>query len=58
MDAISPQHRKEASTFLQIALYEEEEFTTLHPLRVMDLIYTNEGSADFLLKMLTTAASR
>jgi hypothetical protein len=49
MDSISPCHRQEASELLQIALHKENEFTTLHPLRLIDLSFIDEGCPDFAL---------
>lgn len=39
----------EASVLLQIALYEEMDFATLHPLRLLDLSFIEAGQSDFLL---------
>jgi len=49
MDSISPHHRQEASALLQVALYEEDEFVTRHPLRLIDLSFIDEGRPDFAL---------
>ncbi|ETS85085.1 hypothetical protein PFICI_03110 [Pestalotiopsis fici W106-1] len=38
MGSIEPLYRREASIFLQLALYEEHEFTALHPLRLIDMV--------------------
>jgi hypothetical protein len=43
IDSVPPQHRQEACTLLQIALYEEEDFVTLHPLRLIDLSFIDEA---------------
>jgi hypothetical protein len=47
--SIDPQHRGEASIILQVALHEEHDFVTLHPLRLLDLSFTDESSPDFAL---------
>lgn len=47
--SISPQHRREASIIIQIALYKERSFETLHPLRLLDLSFIDESSPDFAL---------
>ncbi|KAJ9244377.1 hypothetical protein DTO169E5_1982 [Paecilomyces variotii] len=47
--SIDPQHMREASIILQIALYEENDFIALHPLRLLDLSFTDESSPDFAL---------
>ncbi|CAI7609738.1 unnamed protein product [Penicillium palitans] len=47
--SVDPQHRREASVILQVALHEEHEFTSLHPLRLFDLSFTDESSPDFAL---------
>jgi hypothetical protein len=49
MSSISPHQRQEASMMLQIVLYEESEFATLHPLRLLDLCFMDEGRPDFTL---------
>ncbi|KAL9073650.1 MAG: hypothetical protein Q9157_004660 [Trypethelium eluteriae] len=49
MDSISPQNRLEASTYLQITLHEERDFVSLHPHRLLDLSFTDEGFPDFVL---------
>ncbi|KAL1596087.1 hypothetical protein SLS59_008076 [Nothophoma quercina] len=49
MDSIPPQQRYEASVLLQIALYEEKDFESLHPLRLIDLSFTDEGRSDFVV---------
>lgn len=49
MDSISPHQRQEASAMLQIALYEENEFQSGHPLRLIDLSFIDEGRPDFIL---------
>ncbi|KAJ9285045.1 hypothetical protein DTO021C3_7322 [Paecilomyces variotii] len=45
--SIDPQHMREASIILQIALYEENDFISLHPLRLLDLSFTEQSSPDF-----------
>ncbi|KAJ9264012.1 hypothetical protein DTO195F2_2539 [Paecilomyces variotii] len=47
--SIDPQHMREASIILQIALHEEHGFVALHPLRLLDLSFTDESSPDFIL---------
>ncbi|KAK9850725.1 hypothetical protein MYU51_011815 [Penicillium brevicompactum] len=47
--SISPQHKREASIILQVALHEERSFETLHPLRLLDLSFIDEPSPDFAL---------
>lgn len=49
MDSISPHQSQEASILLQIALYEEQDFDTGHPLRLIDLSFVDEGRPDFIL---------
>jgi hypothetical protein len=49
MDSISPRHRQEASELLQIALFDETDFVTAHPLRLIDLSFIDEGCPDFAL---------
>lgn len=39
IDSIPPDYRQEASHLFQIALYDEESFTSLHGLRLLDLSY-------------------
>jgi hypothetical protein len=50
IESIAPQDRQEASQLLQLALYEEDEFVTLHSNRVVDFLFIEEGSPDFALK--------
>ncbi len=47
--AIDPGYRQEASIILQVALHEEHDFAPLHPLRLLDLSFTDELSPDFAL---------
>ncbi|KAJ6100101.1 hypothetical protein N7467_001636 [Penicillium canescens] len=47
--SINPQHMREASIILQVALHEEHDFVSLHPLRLLDLSFTDESSPDFAL---------
>ncbi|KAJ9355298.1 hypothetical protein DTO280E4_6513 [Paecilomyces variotii] len=47
--SIDPQHMREASIILQTALHEEHDFVALHPLRLLDLSFTDESSPDFAL---------
>ncbi|KAK5057776.1 hypothetical protein LTR84_011777 [Exophiala bonariae] len=50
MNSIPSNHRREASMILQIALYEETDFGTLHPLYLMDLSFTDETQAAFAIE--------
>jgi hypothetical protein len=43
IDSVLPQHRQEACMLFQIALYEETDFTTLHPLRLIDLSFIEDA---------------
>ncbi|PYH47646.1 uncharacterized protein BP01DRAFT_354850 [Aspergillus saccharolyticus JOP 1030-1] len=47
MDSIPPRYKREASTMIQIALHEETDFTALHPLRMLDLLFIDEPCPDF-----------
>ncbi|KAJ5975058.1 hypothetical protein N7481_008765 [Penicillium waksmanii] len=47
--SIDSQHMREASVMLQVALHEEDHFATLHPLRLLDLSFTDESSPDFAI---------
>lgn len=47
--SISPHHMREASMILQVALHEEHDFISRHPLRLLDLSFTDESSPDFAL---------
>jgi hypothetical protein len=49
MNSISHNYRREASAMLQIALYEEDDFQTAHPLRLIDLSFSEEEAPDFAL---------
>lgn len=49
IDSIEPYHRREACILLQIALYDEREFTTLHPTRLLDMIFIQHADHDFAL---------
>ncbi|KAJ6021521.1 hypothetical protein N7540_007025 [Penicillium herquei] len=49
ISSIDPQHVREASIILQIALHEETDFAPVHPLRLIDLSFIDESSPDFLL---------
>jgi hypothetical protein len=48
-DSIPVERRYESSVILQIALYEELDFATLHPLYLLDLSFLESGQARFLL---------
>lgn len=39
---IDPQHMREASIILQVALYEEYDFSAMHPLRLLDLSFIDD----------------
>ncbi|KAL6232100.1 hypothetical protein BDW75DRAFT_28188 [Aspergillus navahoensis] len=47
--SIDPQHKREASIILQVTLHKEDNFVTLHPLRLLDLSFSDESSPDFAL---------
>ena len=49
VDSIEPQNRKEASELLQLALYQEKYFTTLHSNCLLDISFIEEGKPDFAL---------
>src|SRR6202044_1469974 len=42
MESIEPQNRKEASDLFQLALYDEDEFTTLHSDCLLDFSFIEE----------------
>ncbi|KAG8165529.1 hypothetical protein KVR01_004081 [Diaporthe batatas] len=48
IDSIPPEYRREASYLFQITLFDEESFTSMHGLRLLDLSYIGkiQGSAD------------
>ena len=48
-DSIPSERRYESSVILQIALYEESDFATLHPLYLLDLSFLESGQAGFLM---------
>ena len=50
MESIEPQNRKEASELLQLALYEEDDFVSLHSNRLLDFSFIEEGKPDFALE--------
>lgn len=50
MESIEPQDRKEASELLQLALYDEDEFVSLHSNRLLDFSFIEEGKPDFALE--------
>lgn len=50
MNSISPSHRREASMILQVALHEETEFGTLHPLYLMDISFLDEAKPEFAIE--------
>ena len=45
---IDRQHMREASILLQVALYEEHDFSPAHPLRLLDLSFIDEVSPESL----------
>ena len=47
MESIEPEHRREASVLLQLALHKEDYFTTIHPLRLIDISFVGEQHEDF-----------
>lgn len=49
MESIEPQNRKEASELLQLALYDEDEFVSLHSKCLLDFSFIEEGKPDFAL---------
>ena len=49
MESIEPENRKEASELLQLALYEEDEFVSLHSNCLLDFSFIEEGRPDFAL---------
>ena len=49
MDSIEPRYRKEASRFLQLALYHEDEFVTLHSNYLIDFSFVEEENPSFAL---------
>lgn len=49
LDSIQPHQRLEASVFLQVALYKENDFISTLPLRLTDLLFTEEDRPDFIL---------
>ncbi|KAK9419407.1 putative NACHT domain-containing protein [Seiridium unicorne] len=54
MDSIEPRHRKEASLLLQVALHKDTAFISLHPLRLLDLLHSEEGRDDFALNRINS----
>ena len=50
MESIEPQNRKEASELLQLALYDEDEFVSLHSNYLLDFSFIEEGKPDFALE--------
>ena len=49
MSSISAEQRKEASKMIQIVLYEEVEYASMIPLRLVDLYFIDQGRPDFVL---------
>lgn len=47
--SIDPRHRRESSIILQVALHEEHDFFSKHPLRLLDLSFTDETAPDSAL---------
>ena len=52
LESIEPRNREEASKFFQLALYDEQDFTSLHSNYLLDLIFIEEGKPDFALEPL------
>ena len=50
IESIEPSHRREASVLLQLALYEEEHFIRLSPLRLLDTLFIGEPCDNFILR--------
>jgi hypothetical protein len=49
MESIEPQNRKEASELFQLALYDKDEFSSLHSNCLLDFSFIEEGKPDFAL---------
>ena len=49
MQSIEPQHRKEASQLFQLALYEENNFVSMHSSTLLEFSFIDEGRPDFAL---------
>ena len=49
MESIEPQNRKEASEVLQLALYDEDEFISLHSNNLLDFSFIEEENPQFAL---------
>ncbi|KAK8099753.1 uncharacterized protein PG998_012994 [Apiospora kogelbergensis] len=50
VDSIEAKYIAESSVMFQIALYEEECFSALHPLRLLDLSFLDERHSDFAIR--------
>jgi len=50
MNSININHRREASMILQVALHEETEFGTNHPLYLIDLSFIDEEKPEFAIE--------
>jgi hypothetical protein len=49
MSSISSEQRKEASKMIQIVLYQETEYASMIPLRLVDLYFIGQDRPDFIL---------
>ncbi|KAM0820125.1 putative NACHT domain-containing protein [Seiridium cardinale] len=54
MHSIEPRHRVELLGVVARLLYEETAFNSLHPLRLLDLLYSEEGRDDFALNRINS----
>ncbi|KAK5951672.1 hypothetical protein OHC33_007351 [Knufia fluminis] len=50
IESIDPQHRRESSALLQLALYEEERFASVFSLRLVDTFFIAQQHEDFVLR--------
>lgn len=50
VESIEPIYRREASMLLQLALHEEEEFTSLLSLRLVDILHITERYENFVVR--------
>ena len=49
LSSIGPEHRMEASKLFQLALYDEDQFISLHSNRLLDFSFVEEDAANFAL---------
>lgn len=49
IESIEPSHRREASVLLQLALHKETQFVRLVPLRLIDILFVDKASNNFVL---------